>query len=381
MNRSCSSHIATFNMDSLKRYDLLHKPLSLAGKLFGVDLLNPDWHWGIGVKCDLVLCVLAVASYFHYLQKFWEDFDFVCYSTIIITPTIAGMYRLIYWPIRKDLVRTLYEECLEFCVRFMEDPKLRKIVEKYAILYNFVITAMVVLLVAAFIFIGTSPIFIYLLTGEKMLPLPVYLIGLDFESHPGYELNYLMVLCDCYVGAIGFSYIQSLTLLYIAISISLVEILRSKVIDLENAVLLVQDNDESTIVKQFKEIIELHVEIIKFSLKVEDLLNFQYFLDVTILTLTVVFALFYAHLANWIPGYIGAVVVLIAALFNYGFGEISIMKLSKLNQSTYNVSWYRMSIKMRKMYIILLQKTQVTHFFTVAGLRPINIDLYASVRE
>lgn len=367
-------------MDSLKKYDFLHKYLSLAGKLFGVDLLNPNWHRNIVHTFDLFLCFLATLSYFYNLHKFWEDFEFVCYSTIIFTPLLGGAYRLIYWPYKKSLARTLYEESLEFCKTFSNELRHRNIVEKYAIVYNFFITSMVLLFFNGIASLMLAPPIVYLLTGKKTLPLPVYIVGLDHQSHPGYELNYFMHLCDGYVAFVGFSYIQSLTLLYVGISTCQIEILRSKVTDLERQILLSADDPNETDVKrQFKEIIDLHNEFIEFSNKAEDLLNFQYFMDVTTLTVTVVTALFYAKFFNWLPGYFIALVILLAALFNYAFGEVNAIQLERLNNAAYNVSWYRMSVKMQKMYIIFLHKTQVSHFFTCGGLRPINVDLYASV--
>lgn len=288
-------------MDSLKKYDFLHKYLSRAGKLIGVDLFNPNWSGGIGFTLDLVLCSLALLSYFYYLHKFWEDFEFVCYSTIIITPALGGVYRLTFWPIKKLLVRTLYEESVEFCKKFSSDSRHQKIVEKYAILYNFLIISMVLLISGGFLSLLLAPLFVFLLNGEKTLPLPIYIIGFDPQSHPGYELNFFMHFCDTYLGFFGFSYIQSLTLLYIGISTCQIEMLRSKVMDLEQQILIsAYSSNETTIQRLFKEIVNFHNELIDFSRKAEDLLNFQYFMDVTSLTLSVVTALFYAQLVNWL---------------------------------------------------------------------------------
>ncbi|XP_063706299.1 odorant receptor 49b-like [Culicoides brevitarsis] len=169
-----------------------------------------------------------------------------------------------------------------------------------------------------------------------------------------------------------------LTLLFVGASTLQVEILRTEVQQLEQLILLNMQDNEKTVKKHFAKIIDLHNDVIEYASNAEYMLSFQYFLDVTTLTVLVVIALFYARLANWIPGYVLAVVVLFAALLNYGLGELNSIQLHKLQNDIYNVSWFRMSIGMQKMLLIFLQKSSTNTFFTCGGLRPINVDLFAS---
>lgn len=102
-------------MESLKKYNFLQKIFSINGRLIGIDVLDPDWRWGVSASMNIILCTLTFISYFYYLYKFREDFEFMCYSTIVIAPLIGVAYRVIYWPFKSTFARNLYEKSLEFC--------------------------------------------------------------------------------------------------------------------------------------------------------------------------------------------------------------------------------------------------------------------------
>lgn len=75
-----------------------------------------------------------------------------------------------------------------------------------------------------------------------------------------------------------------------------------------------------------------------------------------------------------------AFAVTFAAFFDYGLGEINIRQLEKLNEDAYNVSWYRLSVPIQKMYIVFLQQTQMEYIFSCGGLKPVNIEVFGSVK-
>lgn len=100
------------------------------------------------------------------------------------------------------------------------------------------------------LFIMITPLIVYFITGETMvLPLPLYIIGVNHNSHPGYEINYLWILMVAYMSAIGFSYTLALTFLYIGSVTCQIAILRLKIKDFENAIHLSALNHNETSLK------------------------------------------------------------------------------------------------------------------------------------
>lgn len=163
-----------------------------------------------------------------------------------------------------------------------------------------------------------------------------------------------------YIADLGFSYILALTFVYIGSVTCQLEILRKKVKEFENAILLsALNHNETPLRKLFGKIFDFHNEIFDYGGDAENFLSGQYFVDSLSITFLSAILLFYAKLANWIPGYIAAFTVTFAAFFDYALGEVNVTQLGKLNEDAYNVSWYRLSIGMRKMYVLFLQRTQM----------------------
>lgn len=106
----------------------------------------------------------------------------------------------------------------------------------------------------------------------------------------------------------------------------------------------------------------------------------QLFLDITLFSVLVCIALFYARWKSWYPGYAMTVIVIFVGFLNQFLGELSTIQMEKLLFDIYNVSWYRMSVSMQKPWQFFLLKSQETQLFTCAGLRPVGIDTFSSVK-
>lgn len=102
------------------------------------------------------------------------------------------------------------------------------------------------------------------------------------------------------------------------------------------------------------------------------------FLDVSLFSVAAVIALFYARMANWLPGYVLGLSIVFLGFINHSLGELTTIQNEKLLFEVYKNSWYDMDVRLQLMYKILLKKTQKTHLFTCGGFRPIGLELFAS---
>lgn len=89
-------------------------------------------------------------------------------------------------------------------------------------------------------------------------------------------------------------------------------------------------------------------------------------------------ALFYARVANWYPGYILGLSIVFVGFLNHLLGELTTIQNEKLSIEIYKNSWYIMDVKLQKMYLILLNKSQKTHILSCGGFRPVGLELFAS---
>lgn len=102
------------------------------------------------------------------------------------------------------------------------------------------------------------------------------------------------------------------------------------------------------------------------------------FLDVTMFSVAVVIALFYARVANWFPGYMLGLCIVFLGFMNHSLGELTTIQNEKLYFEICKNSWYIMDVKLQKMYLVLLKKSQKTQLFSCGGFSPIGLQLFAS---
>ncbi|XP_063706154.1 uncharacterized protein LOC134835215 [Culicoides brevitarsis] len=322
----------------------------------------------------------AFVAYFYNMRKFWSDFDFVVFNSILIGPLSSVVYRTYNFPYNHKMVKELHKRFWSLDQKYPLHSKQLSIIRKHNVFLNTISTIVVVLLtICNFALLCTPFLLHYILNIPLQLPMPLLLIEIDHNTTVGFILNYIYqtITVSLCIGA--FAVIQPLNIMYTGLVSCMAEILRSKVKEFEQISLMNERKTSRKLKAAFAELVEDHIEIFNVADDVEGLLSFQLFLDITSFSISVCIALFYARLRGWIPGYVLSLLVVFVGFLNHFLGELSSMQLEKLSFDVYSVSWYRMSISMQKSWLIFLQKSQTTQLFSCAGLKPVGIDTFSSV--
>lgn len=375
-------------MENFKQDDCFHKTLTIILSSIGLNVLEKNWHWNLRIRSVIFSVLTAVGLYVINLYKYRDDFDYICYSTVINAPIFGGLHRLCNWSVNSEIAYNLYEGYINLKQKFGEDLGERRILEKYIIFMNFLVAMIVLFLILIGSFMLLTPFLLYFLVNNSqlVLPIPIYLVYIDMHTRNGYILNYIYQIVLVYIGVALFMTIQSLNVFYVGTTAFLIEILRYRVRKFENIVLMstvtsglgdvIKVNIE--IKREFKKLIQFHNELNDYSRNVEKILSFQWFLDVTLFSVSVCVAIFYARIANWIPGYILGSAIVVVGFFNHGLGELVTIQMEKLYSEIYSVSWYRLDLKTQKLFILLLLKVQNCHLLSCGGFRPIGLELFGS---
>lgn len=228
------------------------------------------------------------------------------------------------------------------------------------------------------------PFILYFLFNMPLeLPLPLFLIQVDPKTTHGYIIHFFYQFGGAVMFFCGFFIVQPLNIMYVALVTCMTDILRSKVKEFDQIILIDDDqvtHNKDRLKRAFAQLIDDHNEILEVAGDVEEVLSFQLFLDITVFSISACIALFYARIRDWYPGYVMTVCVIFVAFLNHFLGELSTIQMENLLFDIYNVSWYRMSVSMQKSWRLFLQKPQDTQLFTCAGLKPVGIDTFSSVR-
>lgn len=81
----------------LEKSNFLHKFLIRLTQFFRFNLLDEDYRWNRYSTVHVFIGMYALVAYFYNLKKFWSDFDFVMFSSIMTAPIISVIYRIFNW--------------------------------------------------------------------------------------------------------------------------------------------------------------------------------------------------------------------------------------------------------------------------------------------
>uniref|UniRef100_A0A336LGU8 CSON009266 protein n=2 Tax=Culicoides sonorensis TaxID=179676 RepID=A0A336LGU8_CULSO len=252
-----------------------------------------------------------------------------------------------------------------------------RIVGKHNYFLNFLCVSILITLIILCGSLIVSPFIIKLITHNPFeLPLPIYSIGIDFQSTTALVVNFVFQISTTVMVICVYAVIQCLVVLFIGSVTMQLEMLRINVRDFEQLILM--RRNPNLIQIKLKKIIFEHNKILEFANDVENLFMYQHLLDLTSFSIAIVVCSFYAFIAKWYQGNINCMAVILVAFLNTALGELATIQNEKLNFEIYNNSWYLLDTKFQKMYMIFLQKSQKKHLFSCGGLRPFTIDIFAS---
>ncbi|XP_063709309.1 odorant receptor 49b-like [Culicoides brevitarsis] len=366
-------------MDGIGKSDYIHHRLTLLASSIGMNIIADGWHYNIRLRLSQTLTFFVLFLYVFNLQKFRNDFNYLCYSTILNAPIMGAVFRLYFWPSKYLIVQRLYESHRNLDQTNFHG-KQAKITEKFNYFINVLCTFIIFSLLSFGVALAISPfLFSFIFNEQLEPPLPLYLVGIDVASTAGFIVNYIFQVIICLIGITLYCFIQSLVVVFHASVAEQTEILRATVRNIEQSILM---NQRYRILKEkFIALIENHDKVLAYARDLEVLMKYQVLLDVTPFCIVTVIALYYARVANWYPGYLFAISIIVIGFLNTALIEFTTIQNEKLHHEIYGTSWYTVDVKLQKMYLMLLMKTQKTQFFTIGGLRPVGMDLYLTFCE
>uniref|UniRef100_A0A336MM48 CSON003214 protein n=1 Tax=Culicoides sonorensis TaxID=179676 RepID=A0A336MM48_CULSO len=178
-------------------------------------------------------------------------------------------------PYKSELVLDLYTRFINLDKKYPEHSKQLKVVKKHNVFLNSLCICLMALIIVACSSLVIYPIIAYLIFGEKYgVALPLYLIGLDHTKKIGYFANYAYQAFGCFLAVVGFQLIQSLNVCYTGLISCMIEILRSKVSQFEQIILIGGRNKEKRIKQAFAELVEDHIELFDVASTAEEILSY-----------------------------------------------------------------------------------------------------------
>lgn len=81
----------------LEKSDLYHNILLKISQGLHIRIIEDNFTWNKYNVLIGVFTIYALVAYIYNLVKFWDDFDFVCFCTILNAPILSGIYRLFNW--------------------------------------------------------------------------------------------------------------------------------------------------------------------------------------------------------------------------------------------------------------------------------------------
>ncbi|XP_063708980.1 odorant receptor 67d-like [Culicoides brevitarsis] len=280
------------------------------------------------------------------------------------------------WTIKRDEAIWIIKHLMEFVKKWNEFPETKEVLKWYYKILHRLIFGLLGFTASCIIILILAPLFCFVLTGQRRMFVQCFIPGLDYNASPGFEIHII------YLGWCGFciiSGIGSLTAFDVLILVQNcieVDVLRARLLMLK-ALVRMGNQHNKNLEKSFKEIFVQHQEMNKCMENCEKFLSMQHTTDHFIIGVQACLSLFICMREFWPAGIIlffsGLIVIFLSNLL----GSLIDAKLESLANDIYDVPWYLMTVKNRKMYCYFLGNAQKTNRFTLAGYLPLSLNTFA----
>lgn len=186
------------------------KIMRILSGIVGFDILDPNYHFNLLSFIVVFDCVTYVFINAYDVKEFWGSTTQVCFCLVTWSfgfqvrfiiqffnqfltfnfITLQGMIRIaIFFGKRKTLVKFV-QEVNDYTIKYGNYPLTTNIVQTYSshIFLQIIFFTGLFAVVAVLSIVYPLPVIIF--KGELLLPFGFIIPGLNYTTHPGFELNY-----------------------------------------------------------------------------------------------------------------------------------------------------------------------------------------------
>uniref|UniRef100_A0A182NZ48 Uncharacterized protein n=1 Tax=Anopheles dirus TaxID=7168 RepID=A0A182NZ48_9DIPT len=229
-----------------------------------------------------------------------------------------------------------------------------------------------------------GPVLVHLYSGERLLPFGVYLPFVDADTAVGYELNYLYQLSCVLWAPPGLIASQNIYFGLILNICSKYDVLKLLLADLDRLMHRadLDAHEHNRLVREkLRAVIVSQRRLDQFVNAIESVYSVQALLEVLVLTFQLVLTLYVMRTRLWLPGLFVIPLCAIQLFLLCLPGTLIELKAARLTETIYGVAWHEMSQQNKRIFQLLLHRSQHPRGLTCAGMANINMNLFMSVAK
>ncbi|XP_053678659.1 putative odorant receptor 83c [Anopheles nili] len=324
--------------------------------------------------------MFMVVSFYDLFVLFRKDLLGKTFVLTTICFGFIGWGRLVNIFTHRNFLPVLMQMARATYVRGTFDRRQTFILEQYTSIYMHGVLLYSTVFLVGVIIASVGPAMIFQLSGETILPFGVYLPFVDPNSETGYELNYLYQLSCMLWTPPGLTATQNI---YFALILNICIQYDVLQLHLEDLNLLIQETSlmtkEQVIAEKLREIIINQQRLAQFVNSIESVFSIVTIIEVLSMTFQLVLTLFVMRSKLWPPGIFLIPLCTIQLFIMCVPGTIIDIKASKLTERMYSVTWHELHAKNKRIYQLLLHRSQHPRCLTCAGMVNMDMHLFMSV--
>lgn len=247
------------------------------------------------------------------------------------------------------------------------------------------------ILIPSFLLCIIYPIIALVIQKKKVLCFSFVLPFIDVNTNFGYSVNYLYQSSQVVVATIGYMTFFRIFWLLFGNALVRVDLLKEFLDELKDT------DDDATITRKIKEIIDLHLEYMRFEIptglpiffkflflfssieSIEEVGSTPIFTLAVSTVMQVSIVLLVLSIEMWYPG-ISVIIVATATLLSVcTLGTILEIKYDQFNAALYTTPWYMMSLKHQKEILVILMASQKKKPITFGNLAEVTVSSFLEV--
>uniref|UniRef100_A0A3F2ZDG8 Odorant receptor n=1 Tax=Lutzomyia longipalpis TaxID=7200 RepID=A0A3F2ZDG8_LUTLO len=325
--------------------------------MFGLQFLMKDKLWHFSARQVVGYVILSFYPFFiiYTVAMFSDDFVHIMYCLTTFAVFVSLGSRLYSFKFRWMKARELSDEFSVAFERMSKSPHIRRNFEEYLVFCEKFLQAVKWVLFGCGYSLLYSSIFIFLWTGEKLLPYEFYIPFFDHTTITGYLEIYAYqaiiskLSLDILVCSVQHFYC------HIFLGIGHLKVLEQHFGDL-NEVIVEESlqQDRQAIREILKKIVIEHQSHRKIMRSFNDFCSIQTLIGIICDMFTLIISIFLTMSTNWIQG-IGIILGTCSDILASNFmGSLFVIGCESFEKIIYNCKWYCLSADLQTdLYIIL----------------------------
>ncbi|XP_035917717.1 odorant receptor 22c-like [Anopheles stephensi] len=352
-------------------------------RMLGLDafscrlVLNP-----LALTIFLMAGLFMVVSFYDVLVLFRGDLFGTSFVLTTIFYGFIGWARILGALAYRSKLPLLMQMTRDTYHRAVRDKRQSAILARYTGIFWRGVMLYSLMFLVGVVIASVGPALLFLYSGKKILPFGVYLPFVDPNSGTGYELNYLYQMSCILWTPPGLTATQNIYFAFILNICIQYDVLQLQLADLNQ---LIQwsgvENQDNAVRKKLREIIVYQRRLEVFVNTIEQVYKMQALVEVLSLTFQLVLTLYVMRTSMWPPGLILIPLCTVQLFILCVPGTLIEIKASHLTETIYGIDWHDMHQKNKRIFQLLLHRSQHPRFLTCARMAIIDLNLFLSVRR